>query len=109
MRAAAAVLIARAVCDLVLGRRIEHRRDVVHRWIDETMIGGGIAAAYHEPGSRFEGGMRRVRVGRLGHGSVLNVGLSSRAAWGAAANAATFGLDLMPRKRQPLDHRARSF
>jgi hypothetical protein len=81
----------------------------MHRWIDETMIGGGVAAAYHEPGSRFEGGMRRVRVGRLGHGSILNVGLRSRAAWGATANAATFGLDLMSRKRQPLDHRARSF
>ena len=109
-RAAAPVKIAGAAREEILGGRIEHRRDVMDRRIDETMIGGRVAAAHHEPGCRFKGGMRGVRVGRLGHGIVLSVGLSSRAREvGAAANAATFGLDLMPRKRQPLDRRARSF
>jgi len=32
-------------------------------------FGGWVAAAYHQPGCRFKGGMRGIRVGRLGHGT----------------------------------------
>jgi hypothetical protein len=53
-RAPAAVLIARAMGDLVLGGRIKHRRGVIDGRIDEAMLAFGVAAGGHQPGFRLQ-------------------------------------------------------
>jgi hypothetical protein len=73
-RAAAAVEVARASREEILGARIKDGGDVVNRRIDEAMIGRGVAAAHDEPCRRPQRRMRRVGFGLLGHDSVLGAG-----------------------------------
>ena len=53
-RAAAAVLIAGAVRDLILGGRIKHGRGVIDRRIDEAVLAFGVAAGGDQSGFRLE-------------------------------------------------------
>ena len=52
-RAAAAVLIARAMRHLILGGRVKHGRGVINRRIDEALLAFGIAAGGDQTGLRL--------------------------------------------------------
>ncbi len=76
-RAAPAVLVARAVRDLVLRGRIEHGRGVINRRIDEAVLGFGIAAG----GDQTRFGLARG-FGCLRHDAGISVSAPLKAARG---------------------------
>ena len=62
--AAPAILIARAMRDLIFSRRIEDGRRVIDRGIDETMLALRVAARGHQARIGFDWGVRFFRHGR---------------------------------------------
>src|SRR5207248_6646361 len=97
--------------EIVLSARVEDRGRVMHRRIDEAVIGLGVAAAGDELRCGLQWRRRGIDFGLFGHSSILWTPRATIAicAGFRVAGAATRGHDVTWRDRQPLDPRSRSF